>query len=537
MSGDGFLGMSAGDESAGGRWQPLGADEEGTPRARASRVREEEGMREPMGPPSGVTASVQGDAILRTLLPLPLRMMIFVWPYLIGVVLVANVLMIFVLHQVWGQGHAYKMNIVDPANAAFCMREYDWYRNGDFMILIPLLALPEALRLRRFCLHTTDNTFSAPLADLYSSISLLTPESWQRTLLLNAGRCALAIGGTIAIYVSIMLPVMLSSHLMHYPARLARIEPYKDECGSDWWFGQVPDIFLLSFDLPVAALIFVPYFVVLHAAEGVRLALHAYAAEFEMRVSPANRDEGAMGETVRKHQALELLLEHAGIVLEPAMRWILIFGLGTVLAIVTCSWMEFSQHNEHHSVALFFIAFALSLGLLPILRAAEKINAYQARLEKLAFSVGDPTALGSALPATISHAAMLREYIREHSLYLPIGGVLIRPDHLMSSTSLISLFCLMSVPYFVLIMPMFFDDPHFNHFKRDMMNAQAELHDPYNGTKPLCVYCGHCAWHGWCPGGYYAQPGLGGSCYHPSWCRPVTYAAEILASGQAIIPY
>ncbi|KAJ1617431.1 hypothetical protein T492DRAFT_1100019 [Pavlovales sp. CCMP2436] len=467
MSGDGFLGMSAGDESAGGRWQPLGADEEGTPRARASRVREEEGMREPMGPPSGVTASVQGDAILRTLLPLPLRMMIFVWPYLIGVVLVANVLMIFVLHQVWGQGHAYKMNIVDPANAAFCMREYDWYRNGDFMILIPLLALPEALRLRRFCLHTTDNTFSAPLADLYSSISLLTPESWQRTLLLNAGRCALAIGGTIAIYVSIMLPVMLSSHLMHYPARLARIEPYKDECGSDWWFGQVPDIFLLSFDLP-----------------------------FEMRVSPANRDEGAMGETVRKHQALELLLEHAGIVLEPAMRWILIFGLGTVLAIVTCSWMEFSQHNEHHSVALFFIAFALSLGLLPILRAAEKINAYQARLEKLAFSVGDPTALGSALPATISHAAMLREYIREHSLYLPIGGVLIRPDHLMSSTPP------PSPP-----IPRFFSTPHNRRlFQR-------------------------------CPGGYYAQPGLGGSCYHPSWCRPVTYAAEILASGQAIIPY
>lgn len=104
---------------------------------------------------------------------------------------------------------------------------------------MPLLALPEALRLRRFCLHDSDKTFSAPLADLYSSISLLTPESWQRTLALSAGRCALAIFGSIGAYVAVLLPTMLSSHLLHYPNRLGRIEPYKEQCGSDWWFGQV----------------------------------------------------------------------------------------------------------------------------------------------------------------------------------------------------------------------------------------------------------------------------------------------------------
>jgi hypothetical protein len=360
MAEDGFLGIDAG----GGRWQPLDNDEEGgPPRARATRA-DEAYQREPIGPPTGITASVQGDAILRTLLPLPLRTMIFAWPYLIGVVFLANLIILFVLHQVWGQGHAFRMNRIDPANESFCQRPYDWYRNGDISLLVPLIALPEALRLRRFCLHASEQTFSAPLADLYSSISLLTPESWQRTLVLNAGRCALAIGACVATYVAVMLPILLSSSMLHYPARLARLEPYKDECGSDWWFGQVPDIFLVSFDLPVVALIFVPYFVVLHAAEGVRLAIHAYAAEFEMRVSPVNRDDSAMAETVRKHQALELLLEHAQVVLEPALRWLLLFLGGSALAILTWSWMEYSRDAPHHSLGLFFTALALFLTMV-----------------------------------------------------------------------------------------------------------------------------------------------------------------------------
>jgi hypothetical protein len=102
---------------------------------------------------------------------------------------------------------------------------------------------------------------------------------------------------------------------------------------------------------------------------------------------------------------------------------------------------------------------------IPLLRSAERINAYQQRLEKLAFSVGDPTALGSALPASISHAAMLREYIREHALSLPIGGVVIRPESVLSSAALISLFGLLAVPYFVLVMPQLFGDPFLNDFK------------------------------------------------------------------------
>ncbi|KAG8460167.1 hypothetical protein KFE25_014312 [Diacronema lutheri] len=525
MPSDGFLGL---EEDGGGRWHPLGHDEEARPRG--TRTREDsDATREPIGPPSGVNASVQGDAILRALLPAPLRLMIQLWPYLIGVVLFATLIIVFVLHQVWGQGHAFQMNVIDPANAAFCAKDYDWYRNGDVAILVPLLALPEALRLRRFCLHASDATFSAPLADLYSSISLLTPESWQRTLLLNAGRCALAIGGCIAAYIAVLLPTMLSSHLLHYPNRLARIEPYKQECGSDWWFGQVPDIFLVAFNMPVVALIFVPYFVVLHAAEGVRLALHAYTAEFEARVTPAQRDESAMGETVRKHQALELLLEHAAIVLEPALRWILLCGLGALLATVTWAWMQFAVGDPHRSLVVFAIALALALALLPMLRAAEAINAYQQRLERAAFSVRDPAALGSALPASISHAAMLREYVREHALHLPVGGVTIAPGSALSSSSLLSLFALMMVPYLVLVLPQLFGDPHLNRLKADL--AQHPKGDMYNGTKPLCVYCGHCSYHGWCPGGYFTQPGLE-DCRMPSQCRRVTYAAEIIASGQ-----
>jgi hypothetical protein len=105
--------------------------------------------------------------------------------------------------------------------------------------------------------------------------------------------------GCMAAYVGVMLPLMLSSSMLHYPQRVARVDAYADECGSDWWFGQIPDIFLVSFDLPVVALIFVPYFVVLHAAEGVRLAIQAYAAEFEMRLTPLHRDENTVAETVR----------------------------------------------------------------------------------------------------------------------------------------------------------------------------------------------------------------------------------------------
>lgn len=59
-------------------------------------------------------------------------------------------------------------------------------------------------------------------------------------------------------------------------------------------------------------------------------------------------------------------------------------------------------------------------------------------------------------------------------------------------------------------------------------------HDPYNGTKPLCVYCGHCSYHGWCAGGYFSQPALE-DCRMPHQCRPVTYAAEIIASGQNLL--
>lgn len=102
---------------------------------------------------------------------------------------------------------------------------------------------------------------------------------------------------------------------------------------------------------------------------------------------------------------------------------------------------------------------------MPLLRSVERINAYQQRLEKLAFSVGDPSTLGSALPASISHAAMLREYLREHSLELPVGGVTIRPESALSSSSLVSMFALMMVPYFVLVLPQLFGDAYLNDFK------------------------------------------------------------------------
>jgi len=201
---------------------------------------------------------------------------------------------------------------------------------------------------------------------------------------------------------------------------------------------------------------------------------------------------------------------------------------------------------------------------LPLLRAAERINAFQARLEKLAFSVGDPDVLGAALPASISQAAMLREYMREHSLSLRIGGLVIRPSSALSSTTLLSLFALMMVPYCVLIMPQLFGDPHLNDFKvrarqpRWMRRARPKppspafhahaarspfvacararlqremLHEdhPHNGTKPLCVFCGHCAFHGWCQSGLFSKPGYE-DCRPASTCTHVTYAAEIAAS-------
>lgn len=242
----------------------------------------------------------------------------------------------------------------------------------------------------------------------------------------------------------------------------------------------MPDIFLVSFDLPVVALVFVPYFVVLHAAEGVRLALAAYAAEFEARAAAAQRDEAAMGETVRRHQALELLLEHASLVLEPALRWMLLFGCGAMLATLTWAGVEFSVGDAHRSLGLFALSLLLGLAMLPMLRATEQINGFQPRLEKLAFSVGDPASLGSALPASISQAAMLREYVREHALQLPVGGVLIRPGSVFSSSSLLSLFGLLSVPYFVLVLPLLFGDPHFNRFKarRTHRPARAALLPP-----------------------------------------------------------
>jgi hypothetical protein len=59
--------------------------------------------------------------------------------------------------------------------------------------------------------------------------------------------------------------------------------------------------------------------------------------------------------------------------------------------------------------------------------------------------------------------------------------------------------------------------------------------DLVNGTKPLCVWCGHCAWHGYCHGGYYSQPALEG-CLDPWNCRRVTYAAEIVRNHQ-IVPH
>ena len=64
------------------------------------------------------------------------------------------------------------------------------------------------------------------------------------------------------------------------------------------------------------------------------------------------------------------------------------------------------------------------------------------------------------------------------------------------------------------------------------MERELERHrDLYNGTKPLCVYCGHCSYHGWCSGGYYTQPGYD-DCRWPDSCKAVTYAAEIIAAHQ-----
>jgi len=450
-SGDGFLGLDQGN-SGSGRFQPVGSSENyadaeggGPNLLRPDNEDSSAVFSEPIGPPQGVTASVQGDHILRALLPLPIRVMVQIWPYVVTVALFGSVVIIFVLHNIWGSGHAYKRNVIEPANQEFCSKPYDWYRNGDVTILIPLIALPEVLRLRRFCLHSNAQTFSAPLADLYSSVSLLTPESWQRSLYTSAKRCAFATLACIAAFIASAIPVLLSSSLLHYPNRLQRLKGLGAECGTDWWFGQVPDIFLVCINLPIAALIFVPYFVILHGAEGVRLSLQAYAAEFELRVSQDPGDETAMAETVKKHQALELLLEHAQVVLEPALRWLLLFGTAMVLALLTYAWMELSAEEPAHSLALFLTAMVFTLTMVPLLRRVERINAFQTKLEKLAFTVADPAALGSALPATISNAAMLREYVREHALSLPVGGLVIRPDSLVSSSSLLSVFCLIMV--------------------------------------------------------------------------------------------
>jgi hypothetical protein len=189
----------------------------------------------------------------------------------------------------------------------------------------------------------------------------------------------------------------------------------------------------------------------------------------------------------------------------------LLAGAGASLAILTYAWLEFARAAPHHSIALFALALAILASMvrraaaadatrrnadatlmrrrnpraraaqpashaacparpprspqMPLLRSVERINAYQQRLEKLAFSVGDPSTLGSALPASISHAAMLREYLREHSLELPVGGVTIRPESPLSSASLVSLFALMMVPYCVLVLPQLFGDAYLNDFK------------------------------------------------------------------------
>jgi len=58
--------------------------------------------------------------------------------------------------------------------------------------------------------------------------------------------------------------------------------------------------------------VFVPYFVVLHAAEGVRLALHAYTDEFEMRLSPVQRDETTVSETVRSAACARAIARRSG---------------------------------------------------------------------------------------------------------------------------------------------------------------------------------------------------------------------------------
>jgi formylmethanofuran dehydrogenase subunit B len=65
------------------------------------------------------------------------------------------------------------------------------------------------------------------------------------------------------------------------------------------------------------------------------------------------------------------------------------------------------------------------------------------------------------------------------------------------------------------------------------MQEQAE-HSMYNGTKPLCVFCGHCSYHGYCASGYFAQPGYE-DCRAINTCTRVTYAAEILAHHQQTI--
>lgn len=51
---------------------------------------------------------------------------------------------------------------------------------------------------------------------------------------------------------------------------------------------------------------------------------------------------------------------------------------------------------------------------------------------------------------------------------------------------------------------------------------------------PLCLFCGHCGYHGWCPSGLFVGPALEG-CIHaaaPSrWCTQVSSAADILRGG------
>lgn len=226
VSGDGFLGMSD-QEEGGGRWQPLEGDEEGPSGTRARRAREEE-MREPLGPPSGVNASVQGDAILRMLLPKPLRMMIQLWPYVIGVVLFANLIIVFVLHQVWGQGHAFKMNVIDPANAAFCAVPYDWCAPAPRRSAAPRA---RGLRARALAFVRLRARSSNCAARERAASSRRAPQVPQRRHL-NPGPAARAARGAAP---APLLPARVGQHVLRAARRplLLHLAPHPRELAAD----------------------------------------------------------------------------------------------------------------------------------------------------------------------------------------------------------------------------------------------------------------------------------------------------------------